>query len=93
LFKIFITTIIIIIIIICCCFLERQKVITTISIRADNVASDFLHSDLLNTLFCDLYRVFFVTKMKILEQIPVEGDHFVCGGRENRMKLGSILGK
>ena len=34
-----------------------------------------------------------MTKMKILDMMPVEGDHFICGRRENRMKLGSILGE
>jgi hypothetical protein len=45
-----------------------------------NGAFEFLHSDLQNTLFCNLYSMFFVTKIKILEMIPVEGDHFICGG-------------
>jgi hypothetical protein len=37
--------------------------------------------------------MFCVTKMKILEMMPVEGDHLICGGRNTRMKLERILRK
>ena len=65
----------------------------TTSISADNDASDFLKSDLSNTIFCSWYRMFIVRKMKIILMTPMEGDFFICGGCDNRVKFWSVLGK